>query len=121
MAAAATPLLAGTKNPQNARHDARVRAALESDAGIERLNRLRGEIDETREVLVDGIGRVLERGEKIEDVVDRTDRLVESTVQFVRGTRRVRKAMWWNKYKPVMLGVLGVALVVGIVLLVVLV
>ena len=45
------------------------------DPNADRMARVQGEIDEVRSVMVHNIERVLERGEKIELLVDKTERL----------------------------------------------
>jgi hypothetical protein len=41
--------------------------------------------------------KVLQRGEKIELLVDKTDQLKQQTFKFNKQARRLRDAMWWKK------------------------
>jgi vesicle-associated membrane protein 7 len=41
--------------------------------------------------------QVLARGEKIELLVDKTDRLSQQAVQFKRQSRRLQQSMWWRR------------------------
>ena len=43
----------------------------ERDTSQDRVNRVQGEIEEVRQVMVENIDKVLERGEKIELLVDK--------------------------------------------------
>ena len=47
----------------------------ERDQSQERVSRVQGEIEEVRQVMVENIDRVLERGEKIELLVDKAENL----------------------------------------------
>lgn len=40
---------------------------------------------------------MLARGEKIELLVDKTDRLSQQAVQFRRQSRRLQQSMWWRR------------------------
>ncbi len=40
---------------------------------------------------------MLARGEKIELLVDKTDRLSQQAVQFKRQSRRLQQSMWWRR------------------------
>ena len=45
------------------------------------------------------IDRVLERGEKIELLVDKTDRLSQQAYKFERSSRTLKREMWCRKIK----------------------
>ncbi len=42
---------------------------------------------------------VLERGEKLELLVDKTDQLQTQAFQFQRTSRKLKDAMWWKKVR----------------------
>ena len=46
--------------------------------------------------MVDNIEKVLERGEKIELLVDKTDSLNQQSVRFKKHSSQLRQAMWWQ-------------------------
>ena len=48
----------------------------------DRVHRVEGEIDEVRTVMVENIERVLQRGEKIELLVDKTENLNQQAIRF---------------------------------------
>lgn len=43
--------------------------------------------------------QVLERGEKIELLVDKTDRLNQQAFRFESSSRRLKQAMYWRKLR----------------------
>ncbi|KAJ5102394.1 synaptobrevin-domain-containing protein [Penicillium alfredii] len=63
----------------------------------------RREIDSVRDIMTENIERVLERGERIDLLVDKTDRLGGSAHDFRIRSRGLRRRMWWKNIKLVVL------------------
>jgi len=57
------------------------------------------EIDDGRGIMTDNIERVLERGERIDLLVDKTDRLGGSARDFRVRSRGLRRRMWWKNVR----------------------
>lgn len=71
----------------------------------------RREIDSVRDIMSQNIDHVLERGERIDLLVDKTDRLGGSAHDFRMRSRGLRRRMWWKNMKlMVLLGVVVVFL-----------
>ena len=60
---------------------------------------VRGKLDDVKDVMVKNIEMVLERGEKLELLVDKTDRLNATAFTFERSSRRLKEQMFWKKVK----------------------
>ncbi|KAJ5894849.1 hypothetical protein N7495_006540 [Penicillium taxi] len=69
----------------------------------------RREIDSVRDIMTENIERVLERGERIDLLVDKTDRLGGSAHDFRIRSRGLRRRMWWKNVK--LMTLLGVVVV----------
>jgi len=78
--------------------------------GPDTVQRVAGEIEEVRQVMVENIERVLERGEKIELLVDKTETLNHQAFKFRKQARAVRRFMWMKNMKIIALGVFITAL-----------
>lgn len=63
------------------------------------VDKVKKNIEEVKAVVVENIEKVLERGEKIELLVDKTDRMQETAFKFESSARTLRKAMWWENVK----------------------
>jgi vesicle-associated membrane protein 7 len=63
----------------------------------------RKEIDSVRDIMTENIERVLERGERIDLLVDKTDRLGGSARDFRVRSRGLRRQMWWKNMKVMVL------------------
>lgn len=72
----------------------------------------RKEIDNVRDIMTENIERVLERGERIDLLVDKTDRLGSSARDFRVRSRGLRRRMWWKNIKVMALLVVVVIFLV---------
>jgi len=78
---------------------------------------IQAQIDDTVGIMRDNITKVAERGERLDQLQDKTDNLAISAQGFRRGADRVRKNMWWKDMK--MRIIIGVVIAVIIVIIVV--
>jgi vesicle-associated membrane protein 7 len=65
-------------------------------ANVDSLSSVKNQIESVKENMVQNIEQVLERGEKIELLVDKTDRLNQQAFKFERSSRELKRAMWWR-------------------------
>lgn len=70
-------------------------------------------LEETKTVMMDTINRVMERGEKIEFLVDRTQSLKQSAFRFERQSNQLKKMMCWKNWKLTLLITFVVLVVIG--------
>ena len=69
------------------------------------------EIDNVKGIMTENIERVLERGERIDLLVDKTDRLGVGAHDFRMRSRSLKRQMWWKNMKlMVLLGIVVVFL-----------
>lgn len=78
---------------------------------IDKIGDVQNQIEEVKEVMVQNIEKVLERGEKIELLVDKTDRLNQQAFRFESTSRNLRRALWWKRMKFVSFVTTAVVLV----------
>ena len=65
-------------------------------ANVDSLSSVKNQIESVKDNMVQNIEQVLERGEKIELLVDKTDRLNQQAFIFERSGRELKRAMWWR-------------------------
>ncbi|KAF2925441.1 hypothetical protein DAI22_06g052900 [Oryza sativa Japonica Group] len=70
-----------------------------NDPNADRINRMRGEISQVRTVMIDNIDKVLERGDRLDMLVDKTANMQGNTIRFKRQARRFRNTTWWRNVK----------------------
>ncbi|ONK57141.1 uncharacterized protein A4U43_C10F17030 [Asparagus officinalis] len=71
-----------------------------------KLSKLRAQITEVKGIMMDNIEKVLDRGEKIELLVDKTENLQFQADSFHRQGRQLRRKMWLDnvRFKLIMGG-----------------
>lgn len=70
------------------------------------------EIDDVRGIMTRNIEGLLERGERIDLLVDKTDRLGGSAREFRVRSRGLKRRMWWKNVKLMSLLILVVVLII---------
>jgi vesicle-associated membrane protein 7 len=83
-----------------------------NNPNADRITRVRNEIDEVKTVMVQNIEKVLERGERIELLVDRTENLNQTAFQFKKKSTQVKRRMWWKNVKVMVILVVVVLVIV---------
>ncbi|KAI9596110.1 synaptobrevin domain-containing protein [Syncephalis fuscata] len=69
----------------------------------DQFRQLQGNINQVKDVMVQNIERVLERGERIDLLVDRTDQLNQAAFTFRKRSTALKRAMWWKNAKLMMM------------------
>jgi vesicle-associated membrane protein 7 len=62
--------------------------------GQDKVDKVKAEMDDVKNVMVDNIEKVLKRGEKIELLVDKTDNLNQQSIRFKKHSTQLKQAMW---------------------------
>ncbi|CAO3569512.1 unnamed protein product [Mortierella alpina] len=70
-----------------------------TNPNADRIKQVKGEIEQVKDVMVQNIERVLERGERIELLVDKTDNLNQQAFAFKRRSTALKRTMWWKNMK----------------------
>jgi vesicle-associated membrane protein 7 len=70
-----------------------------AEAGIDNIGAVKSQIEDVKSVMVQNIEQVLERGEKIELLVDKTDRLNQQAFRFESSSRSLRRALHWRQMR----------------------
>ncbi|KAJ3022279.1 SNAP receptor, synaptobrevin [Thoreauomyces humboldtii] len=64
-----------------------------------KTGQVQNQIDDVVGIMQDNINKVMQRGEQLDTLQDKTESLQDSSLQFKRGANNVRKAMWWKDMK----------------------
>jgi vesicle-associated membrane protein 7 len=67
-----------------------------SDQGTNKVRQMEKELEGVTEMMRDNIGKVMERGERIESLIDKTAMLKSESVSFRAGAKRHNDALWWK-------------------------
>lgn len=82
---------------------------------VSKVASVQKKVDEVKGIMVENIERVLERGEKIELLVDKTDNLRFQADKFHKTGRALRTRMWWQNFK-VQIIVLIIVILIGVII-----
>mmetsp|Transcript_15672 Transcript_15672/g.17425 ORF Transcript_15672/g.17425 Transcript_15672/m.17425 type:complete len:230 (+) Transcript_15672:33-722(+) len=78
---------------------------------VDRVTRVKSKLDDVKGVMIDNIDKVMERGEALDTIEERTADLSNASMDFRRSSTTLRKVMWWKNVKLwIVLGVLLVVL-----------
>ncbi|KAG8436670.1 hypothetical protein GDO86_007674 [Hymenochirus boettgeri] len=78
---------------------------------------VQNQVDEVIDVMQENITKVIERGERLDDLQDKSESLADNATAFSSRSRHLRRQMWWRECKMKAI----VALVFIIILLVIIV
>mmetsp|Transcript_101345 Transcript_101345/g.290759 ORF Transcript_101345/g.290759 Transcript_101345/m.290759 type:complete len:225 (+) Transcript_101345:171-845(+) len=78
-----------------------------------KVGRVEAELEDVTEIMRDNLGKVMERGERIESLLDKTNTLSSESVSFRSSAKRYNDDLWWRDQRGRMM--------LGLVILVVLV
>ncbi|XP_031504857.1 vesicle-associated membrane protein 714 [Nymphaea colorata] len=70
-----------------------------SNPSADTLSRVRSEVGEVHAIMVENIEKVLDRGERIELLVDKTATMQDNAFHFKKQSRRLRQALWMKNVK----------------------
>jgi vesicle-associated membrane protein 7 len=79
------------------------------------MTQVNSKLDDVKQVMVQNIETVLERGEKLELLVDKADKLQQQAFMFERSSHKLKIAMYWRRIKMYLLIFFVVALIVWII------
>ncbi|XP_052766574.1 vesicle-associated membrane protein 7-like isoform X1 [Mya arenaria] len=81
---------------------------------------LQGQVKEVQGVMRQNIESVIQRGERLDDLMDKTDELEAGAATFQRTASKIRKKYWWKNTKmKIIVGCVVFVILVGIVLAIV--
>ena len=76
------------------------------------FGKVRGQLNEVKDIMVENIEKVLQRGEKIEMLVDKTEALSNSAKRFQRSSKALKQVMWMKNVKMYLL----IGLILGLII-----
>ncbi|KAK5115028.1 hypothetical protein LTR62_001725 [Meristemomyces frigidus] len=84
--------------------------------GNNQTARVQDEINEAVSQMQKNIQLTSQRGERLDNLQDKTDALAGQASNFRRGANRVRKQMWWKDMKMRMCIIVGIAVLLIVII-----
>uniref|UniRef100_A0A8B9QP88 Vesicle associated membrane protein 4 n=1 Tax=Anas platyrhynchos TaxID=8839 RepID=A0A8B9QP88_ANAPL len=81
----------------------------------DKIRHVQNQVDEVIDVMQENITKVIERGERLDDLQDKSESLSDNATAFSNRAKQLRRQMWWRGCKMKAI----IALVVVVLLLVI--
>lgn len=78
---------------------------------------LQDQVDGVKRVMTDNVERILARGERLDDLMDKTSELQDGAQHFKQTSQKVARSYWWKNVKLVVVIVVVVLVIVLIIVL----
>ncbi|XP_059530102.1 vesicle-associated membrane protein 4 isoform X4 [Myotis daubentonii] len=87
----------------------------------DKIKHVQNQVDEVIDVMQENITKVIERGERLDELQDKSESLSDNATAFSNRSKQLRRQMWWRgcKIKAIMALVVVILLLVIIILTVV--
>ncbi|XP_033105252.1 synaptobrevin-1-like [Anneissia japonica] len=82
-----------------------------------KTQQLQKDVDDLTKIMQENVEKILERGDKIEDLTDHANELEQNSAGFKKTAKQVKTQMWWKNTKLTILLVVIVLLIITIIVL----
>jgi vesicle-associated membrane protein 7 len=107
-----------TKDFHNPKRTLKERMEFHNNPANDKLTSLQCEIDEVKDVMMDNIDRVLQRGEKLDALADKSGQLAVTAGDFHRTSRALKRAYCMKHLKLIILVVVLVIVLIVVIVLI---
>ncbi|KAI0228186.1 Vesicle-associated membrane protein 4 [Lamellibrachia satsuma] len=81
-----------------------------------KITRLQGQVHDVVDVMRDNIGKVMDRGDRLEDLQDKSEHLSTNSDLFQSRAKVLKSTMWWRQCKMRMVIALVVVVLLGVII-----
>lgn len=89
-------------------------------SGGDQISTLKSQVEEVKGVMTQNIDKVLERGQRLEELMEKTTELESSAATFKKTSKRVHHKMWWKNTRWAIILAVVAVVVVGIIIVIIL-
>ena len=104
-------------NPSQMHNKLKSEADFFSDPKNDKITKIKTEIGQVKEVMIDNIEKILERGDKIDTLVSKTEELDNSAKDFQTGAKDLKWKMWKKRMMMIMIITFVVLLIIFLIVL----
>ncbi|XP_017306676.1 vesicle-associated membrane protein 8 isoform X1 [Ictalurus punctatus] len=84
---------------------------------VEPVKSLQSQVDGVKDIMTQNVERILARGERLDDLMDKSEDLQAGAQNFKHTSQKVARAYWWKNVKLIVVMVVIVAIIVLIIVL----
>ena len=92
-------LIKGNSSQANSSQDTRRPKNKSRPGDPDKVERVKDEVARVKDIMVTNIEALLERGERLDLLVDKTEQLSTNAVSFKQASRTLARRMWWQNFK----------------------
>uniref|UniRef100_A0A3Q3E6A4 Vesicle-associated membrane protein 8 (endobrevin) n=1 Tax=Labrus bergylta TaxID=56723 RepID=A0A3Q3E6A4_9LABR len=83
----------------------------------DKVQTLKDQVDGVKDIMTQNVDRILARGERLDDLMDKSEDLREGAQHFKQTSQKVARTYWWKNVKLIVLIVVVVLIIVLIIIL----
>eukprot|EP01004_Peranema_trichophorum_P007347 NODE_6124_length_923_cov_37.455000_g5533_i0.p1 GENE.NODE_6124_length_923_cov_37.455000_g5533_i0~~NODE_6124_length_923_cov_37.455000_g5533_i0.p1 ORF type:complete len:220 (-),score=13.87 NODE_6124_length_923_cov_37.455000_g5533_i0:211-870(-) len=88
-----------------------------NNSQVDKIQLIREQVETATNVMVANIDRVLERGEKIDLLVDKTQQIADDSYHFKRQSTSLKRSMWCKNFKLTLMVIVAILVLIFIIFL----
>ncbi|XP_070690617.1 vesicle-associated membrane protein 8 [Pempheris klunzingeri] len=83
----------------------------------DKVKTLREQVDGVKDIMTQNVDRILARGERLDDLMDKSEDLQAGAQHFKQTSQKVARSYWWKNVKLIIVIVVVVLIIVLIIIL----
>jgi len=87
-----------------------------NNTNADRILQLRKDLSDVKDIMVSNIDKIIDRGQKIDILVDKTENLTAESVTFKKKAVELKRVMWWKNAKLMVLVVVVVIIIIYVII-----
>ncbi|MCI4392431.1 hypothetical protein PGIGA_G00145760 [Pangasianodon gigas] len=84
---------------------------------VDRVKALQSQVDGVKDIMTQNVDRILARGERLDDLMDKSEDLQAGAQNFKHTSQKVARAYWWKNVKLIIVIVVIVVVILLIIVL----
>ncbi|KAK1806861.1 hypothetical protein P4O66_005346 [Electrophorus voltai] len=83
----------------------------------DRVKALQSQVDGVKDIMTQNVDRILARGDRLDDLMDKSEDLQAGAQNFKHTSQKVARAFWWKNVKIIVLIIVVVVIIILIIVL----
>ncbi|KAL2092460.1 hypothetical protein ACEWY4_012258 [Coilia grayii] len=84
---------------------------------VDKVTALKSQVDGVKEIMTQNVDRILARGERLDDLMDKSEDLQAGAQNFKQTSQKVARSYWWKNVKIIVVIIVVVLIIVLIIIL----
>ncbi|XP_063050994.1 vesicle-associated membrane protein 8 [Engraulis encrasicolus] len=84
---------------------------------VDKVTALKSQVDGVKQIMTQNVDRILARGERLDDLMDKSEDLQAGAQNFKQTSQKVARSYWWKNVKIIVVIIVVVLIIVLIIIL----